>query len=184
MAHSLLKSSCFNKLRKIARMKKFLNNHQMQILVQSLVLSSLDYCNALYCNLDIPLINQLQLIQNRACRVLFGLSRRVSVSNYMKQLHWLRINERIEYKILLLVYRSLNDMAPVYLKELIQYNVHSGTRTMNLESSSFRTRYGERSFQVCAPRLWNSLPMYTKTSETVDIFEKLLKKFLFHKSYP
>lgn len=179
-----LKSSSFNKLRKIARMKPFLNSHQIQILVQSLVLSSLDYCNALYCNIDTTIINQLQLIQNRACKIIFGLGRRDSVSDFMKKLHWLKIRERIEFKLLLLVYKALHDEAPTYLSELIKYNTHSGPRTHTLQNAIYRTSYGNRAFQVCAPRLWNSLPQYIRLSDSTNVFKKRLKQFLFYKSYP
>ena len=124
------------------------------------------------------------MIQNRACRIIYGLRKRDSVTSYMKEIHWLKIKELIEFKVILLVYKSQNDQAPTYLSELIQYNSHSGSRTHNLESGSFNTRYGYRAFQVCGPKLWNALPLYIKTSQSTEILKKRLKEFLFHKSYP
>ena len=67
-----VKSACFDKLRDIAKMKTHLNYQQIRILIQSLVISSLDYCNALYFNIDQNSLNQLQSIQNRACCIIFG----------------------------------------------------------------------------------------------------------------
>jgi hypothetical protein len=62
-----LKSSCFNKLRNTAKMKPFLNMKQMQQLVEALIISSLDYYNALYYGANRKTVSQLQAIQNRAC---------------------------------------------------------------------------------------------------------------------
>ena len=95
-----------NRLRKITKMKPFLNKSQMKILTQALVISSLDYCNALYYGIDSQLMKQLQVIQNRACRVIFGLKRRDSVDSFIKELHWLKVEQRIQFKILLLAYIS------------------------------------------------------------------------------
>ena len=67
----------------IAKMRTFLNQQQMQILVNALVISSLDYCNALYYGADCYVSKQLQMLQNRACKTIFGLKRKESVSEYM-----------------------------------------------------------------------------------------------------
>ena len=71
-----LKSKCFNKLRNIAKMRTFLNQQQMQILVNALVISSPDYCNALYYGDDCYVSKQLQMLQNRACKTIFGLKKK------------------------------------------------------------------------------------------------------------
>ena len=104
-------------------MRNFLTDDQVKILVQSLVISSLDYCNGIYLGCNQSIISQLQIIQNRACRVIFGLKQRDSVCAQMKDLHWLKVRERIDYKILLTVYKALNGLAPMYLTELKSHTV-------------------------------------------------------------
>ena len=118
-----LKSSCFHKLRNIGKMKPFLEIKQMQQLVQAVVLSSLDYCNALYFGCKTSVVKQLQIIQNRACATIFGLKKSEPKSDHLKRLHWLKIQERIEYKILLLTFKALNGSAPAYLQELVHYKL-------------------------------------------------------------
>jgi hypothetical protein len=178
-----LKSSCFLKLRKLAKMKAFLNQQQMQILTQSLVISSIDYCNALYFGIDSNLLNQLQGIQNRACRIVFGLKRKESVADYLKRLHWLKVSERIEFKILLLTYKALNGLAPCYLSKLLHYNNMSGSSTPSLQSFVAKSSRGHRAFQSHAPSLWNGLPADIRESLNVNIFKSKLKTFLFKKSF-
>jgi hypothetical protein len=178
-----LKSSCFHKLRNIAKMKSFLTQDQMQQLTQALIISSMDYCNALYFGSNSSVLRQLQTIQNRACRTVLGLKRRASVDTHLQNLHWLKVAERIEFKILLVTYKSLNGIAPSYLSELFSYNPISGSRTPSLQPYLAKTSVGDRAFISCASKLWNNLPCDIKHSSNISIFKRKLKTFLFTKSF-
>ena len=178
-----LKSSCFHKLRNIGKMKPFLDTKQMQQLVQAVVLSSLDYCNALYYGCNTSVIKQLQIIQNRACATIFGLKKSDRKSDNLKKLHWLKIQERIEFKLLLLTFKALNGSAPTYLQELVRYNHMSGSRSPSLKTQINRTSLGDRAFVSSAAKLWNNLPENIKNSPSVTYFKKSLKTYLFRKSY-
>ena len=95
-------------------------------------------------------------------------------------LHWLPIRHRIVFKILLLVYKSLNDKAPSYLSDLLTYrrsfySLRSVSYGDLVEPSSKMQIYGDRSLAVCARRLWNSLPLSIPRSSSVDIFKNVLK---------
>ena len=180
---SSLKSSCYHKLRNISKMQPHLSSKQLEILTISLVTSSLDYCNSLYYGINSLLLNQLQSIQNRACRVILGLKAKEPTSIHMRNLHWLKIKERIEFKILLLAYKSLTGKSPSYLTNLINYNCISGSRTPSLSPHSVRTSAGARAFQHCAPMLWNKLPTNIKCCNDISQFKTHLKTLLFDKSY-
>ena len=97
-------------------------------------------------------------------------------------LHWLKTEQRIEFKILLLVYKSLNGLAPSYLSELLSYNNISGSRAPTLQTPIPSTARAGRAFYYSAPRarLWNCLPCDIKQSASINIF----KTYLYHKSYP
>ena len=114
---------------------------------------------------------------------LLGLKKKDSVSEHLKGLHWLKVQERIEYKILLLVYKSLNGMAPEYLGDLIKYNNVSGSRTPSLQCFVPKTSKGNKAFQSCSPRLWNMLPFDIRQSDDLNLFKKKLKSHLFTKSF-
>ena len=178
-----LKSSCFNKLRNIAKMKPFLNMKQMQQLVQALIISSLDYCNALYYGASRKTVSQLQAIQNRACATILGLKKREPKTEHLKNMHWLKIQERIEFKILLITFKALNGLAPSYISELINYNPLSGSRSPSLQTYISKSSFGDRAFICCAAKLWNSLPEELRSLSNVDIFKIKLKTYLFKKSY-
>ena len=116
---SHLKSVCYNKLRNIAKMKCFLIKTQLTMLTQATISSSLDYCNAIYYGCNSCIMRELQNIQNRACKLIFGLKRQDGVTRYLTPLHWLKIKFRIEFKLIVLVHKFLHGSAPAYLIDIL-----------------------------------------------------------------
>ena len=178
-----VKLQCFRKLRNIAKMKPFLSLQHMQQLIQSLVISSIDYCNSLYYGTHSKNIRVLQTIQNRACATVLGLKKRDPKTEHLKGLHWLKIPERIEFKILLIVFKSLNGLAPEYLSSLVTYNNISGSRVPTLRTYIPKSKLGCRAFIFIAAKLWNNLPTDIRSCYDIKTFKIKLKTFLFQQSY-
>ena len=80
----------------------------------------LDYCNSLLHGLPSKVLKQLQYVQNTAARIVTGVSRRDHITPVLYQLHWLPIESRILYKILLITYKTMNNQSPSYMQELIE----------------------------------------------------------------
>lgn len=175
-----VKSTCYNKLRTIAKMKAFLNKTQLTMLIQATISSSLDYCNALYFGCNNSIIKELQNIQNRACKLIFGLKRRDSVTPYLKSLHWLKIKYRIEFKILYLVHKCIHRKAPSYLIDTLCHSNASSSRALSLHVPAI---VSHRAFSSAGPILWNALPTEIRTIESNELFKKSLKTHLFRKCY-
>ncbi len=87
--------------------------------VHAYITSRLDYCSSLYCGSSKSLIDRLQLVQNAAARFLHNSRKSTHITPILRILHWLPIKFRIDFKILLFVYKSLHDLAPIYLSELL-----------------------------------------------------------------
>ncbi len=113
--------SCRFALYNIKKIRPFLSEHATQLLVQALVLSRLDYCNALLAGLPASSIKPLQLIQNAAARLIFNEPKRTHVTPLFINLHWLPIAARIKFKALLFAYRTTSGSAPLYLNSLLHY---------------------------------------------------------------
>ena len=89
-------------------------------LVHSLIHSRIDYCNGLLIGADKSDITRLQKVQNAATRFIFGRWQWRGVTELRKQLHFLPVTARIDYKICLMVFKCINNLAPSYLQSLIQ----------------------------------------------------------------
>ncbi len=88
-------------------------------LVHAFLTSRLDYCNALLGGCPAYSINKLQVVQNSAARVLTRSRKCNHITPILQSLHWLPIKFCMSYKILLLAYKALNDLAPAYLTNLL-----------------------------------------------------------------
>ena len=178
-----LKSSCYLKLRDLAKMKSFLTTKQMNTLVQAVIISCLDYCNSLYYGCSNAVMTQLQNIQNRACRLVFGLKKKDSVQDKLKELHWLKVRERIEFKLCLLAFKAVNGIGPSYLCDIITFVNDNSRRRSSLHIPVRSYSSHPRAFQTVAPKLWNQLPTSISSCNEIVLFKKMLKTHLFKKSH-
>jgi hypothetical protein len=181
--------SCYGQLRQIGHIRKYLNTDATKSLVNSLVTSRMDYCNALLYGVPKTTLNKLQHLQNTAARIITGTSRFEHITPVLKKLHWIPVVYRVDFKILMQTYKALHDQSPIYLKHLLALyqptrNLRSKNSSKQLVVAKSRTvRYGERSFSSVAPKLWNALPDSIRDSKTVDVFKKSLKTHFFQKIY-
>ena len=176
--------SCNFFLYNLRRIRPCLDTKTCTMAVQSLVISRLDYCNALLMGTTSKNIQQLQLVQNMAARTIFQLKKSDHISDTLHSLHWLPIHKRILFKILLLTWKCRNGMAPEYLQSLISIRQCERTTrsTERRELLVPRTRlvtFGDRAFSSVAPRVWNDLPVGLRDTESLERFKRLLKAHLF-----
>ena len=180
-------------LRNIARIRRFMDFNTSSNVIRSLVLSRLDNGNALLLGTNLSHIDRLQKLQNWAAKLVFCAKKYDHVTPYLKQLHWLPIKDRIIFKILLYVYKSLNGHAPDYLSSCLTRYSSTQSRP-GLRSSSDLTRLAipklpsnslvsaaDKSFSLAAPDIWNKLPKRLRNSSSLDSFKKGLKTRLFVK---
>ena len=89
------------------------------MMVNAFVTLCLDYCNNLYCGLPKREIDKLQCVQKCAACLVLGTRRSDHITPVMKDLHWLPIGACSDFKILLLRFKILKDLAPFYLPSLL-----------------------------------------------------------------
>jgi hypothetical protein len=131
-----------------------------QQLVASLVLTRLDYGNATLVGLPACLIQKLQAVMNSAARLIFNASKRDLITPLLKELHWLKVAERISYKLAVLAFQCLHGSAPLYLSESFRRVCDEPSRhrlrsssTPALLVSSTRMLAGDRAFLIAAARV-------------------------------
>jgi len=97
--------SCFGILRQIRSVQRSLPRHAVTSLVTSLVLTRLDYCNSVLAGLPANLLNRLQAVINAAARLICSARKSEHITPILMDLHWLRIQERIQYKLCVLMFK-------------------------------------------------------------------------------
>ena len=166
-------TNAFYHIRNIIKVRAYLSRESTERLVHATVTSRLDMGNILLYGLPQKLVSKLQRVQNAAVRPVTLTSRRTRITPILRGLHWLPISQRIEYKILTTVYRTLHCHAPDYLKDML------GHCDQNLvpracEVPRARGANGTRAFPICGPRLWNKLPCPIRNATTLETFKKHL----------
>ena len=151
-------------------------------------------------NISNQQLNRLQLILNSAARAVTKTPKFHHITPHLKSLHWLKITQRIQYKILSLTYKSLQYNKPSSISDLLTIQPTRSTRssavvTLQRPSNPSRLKISDRSFYFQAHALWNALPHHLRShshssqshsllSLSSSQFHKQLKTHLFLHSYP
>ena len=129
-------------------------------------------------------LRRLQSVLNTAVRLVTGASRREHVTSLLRDRHWLPIQQRVDYKLCMMVHRCLSGSAPSYLVDLIMpsavANARAGLRSAEAKTVSLPRTYsslGDRAFAVTAPRAWNKLPFVLRNTTSVGSTSRKLKTF-------
>ena len=169
--------------------KRYLCQDTAEILIHAYITSKLDDCNSLLYGLSNYIINKLQTVQNAAARIVTCTKKTHHIMPVLCKLHWLPVNYRIIFKVLLLVYKGLNGQAPAYISELLHHRTCSHLLHVCSSSQKFLSiptihvslkTYGDRAFSVASPKLWNELPLPIRSSDSLTIFKKA---FLFKTAF-
>ena len=140
--------------------------------------SRLDYRNSILYRTSRENIYKLQKLQNSAAKLILEKRKRDSASEALRELHWLNIDSRITFKVLLTVYKATRKEGPETIN--LKYNQSSSrtTSNMRLETSWCRTAIGERQIAYHGTHLWNALPLELRM-EGIENSKKKLKTLLF-----
>ena len=175
-------------LRHIRSIRNNLTRDSCEILVNGLILSHLDYNNSVLVGLPDVTIRHMQRIQNLAAKLILKRRKYDSATSALKELHWLPIRLRIEFKICCIMHKCTYGQAPLYLKNLLteavpNLRLRSGryTGVKYLVPYVKKKTHAERSFSIMGPRLWNLLPDSLRLSEGYDTFKRNLKTLYFNR---
>ena len=180
-------STVYIVMKKISKIRHFLDKNTTKILMQALVLSKIDYCNSLLLCTPKYNLDKLQHMQNIACRIIHTTGKYDSITPLLMDLHWLKVKERIWYKVAVMVHTCVYGDAPEYLKCLV-IRTHNcslrSSRSSLLPITRSQTSIAHNSsFASMGPRIWNDLPIKLREETDINIFKCLLKTYLFRLSY-
>ena len=176
-----MNSNIYITLKKVAHIRDLLTKEATKTVVQTLVMSKLDYCSIVLLGTPQYNIEKLQRLQNMACRIVKRLRKYDHVCEALKDLHWLPIHECIVFKTCMNMYKCITSSAPLYLQELV---ITKHNRKLCSSSSKkvpvnrYRTSMVQNSsFSSMGARLWNSLLYHLLCAESIELFKSGLKTF-------
>ena len=147
------------------------------LVATSIVHSKLDYCNSFYYKLAKSRLSRLQQIQNSLACTVMKAPKSCHITPILRSLHWLRITEGIEYKLLSLAYKFFTTTQPPYLHNLISVQRPRSTRfhpsLLLLAHRHQLSKITDCSFRYASPCLWNQLPLslrqpHSRTSSSIS----------------
>ena len=121
-------------------------------------ISKVDYCNSVLAGIPGQLQDRLQSVLNAAARLVFSARRSERITPLLRELHWLRVPERVTFRLCVLAYRCRHGTAPAYLAETLlrTSNVDTRRRLRSADSamlvvpSTRRSTLGDRAFPVAS----------------------------------
>lgn len=176
----------FYSLRCIYRIRPFISKDCAKMIVNSLILSRIDYCNSLYGGVTLGRLRKLQRIENCCARYVKRLPRYShDISSEIKDLKWLPVSQKIIFKVCCFVHKCLFGSAPTYLCELIQPAASAGvSRSLRSQGAVLLHQPISKTshcsaFSVVAPRVWNGLSENVRNIRDFKLFKLMLFKELF-----
>ena len=181
---NMVTKSMYFQLRRISSIRRQLNRAVTETLVNTLITSRLDYCNSLLCFLPKTVTRKLQVAQNSAAKTIMFAKKRDHATPLLKELHWLPVHFRSEFKVLILAFKAFHGSAPDDVKNLLsEYvpprNLRSVNQRLLTHPSVPKKNFGARAFLNCAVSLWNGLPLSIRKAETLSDFKAKLKTHYF-----
>jgi len=183
-------SCCFAVLRQRCGISRSVSQPVVQSLIVSLVISRLDYGSATLAGLPACQLDRLHFVLNAAARLIYRSRKFDHLTPLLYDLQWLRILERITFRLAGLAYRCQNgpqcladDLRQVAEVESRRRLLSAATAALMLPATA-RSKIGDRAFSVAAARAWNSLPLSVTSSASLPVLRKHLKTVLFNRSFP
>ena len=175
----------------ISRYKKFLTQESKIILVESVILSMFNFGDSLQLNINQQLQTKIQRVQNLCLRFICNIKNKkhVDYDELRRSLNMLDMSQRRILHGLCLLFKVLNDLGPVYLRDLFTLHEEISlreTRTSNRNiylPNSNTSAIHIKSFKNYVARVWNKLPNDTKSCKTLYTFKKKVKKLLLTKEF-
>ena len=167
------------------------NTHQYisfcycETLIHAFVTSKIDHYKILLSGLKQDHVRKLQYVQNSAARLLTGTHKHEHITPVLRDLHWLPVHERFRFKILLMTFKCLNQLAPSYVSDLLIHyrpsrTLRSSDKELLIQPRCRLKTYGERAFSFIAPKLWNTLPLSIKRCKSAESFHLFRSFRLFY----
>ena len=167
------------------RVREYVPGDILILLYRTLAEPYLRYCNTTWAYCGATLLNRLQVLQNRAARVIKGLQYdEADHPKILRELGILSVEQLVRLDTASLVYHVENNLAPEQLSDL--FTKYSDTHAYNTRAASsgnyviakMRTEKGKQAFQNTGAKVWNELPDHIRRAPSIETFEEKMRKMI------
>ncbi len=161
-------------LARFRQIKPFLPTDARKKFCQTFILPHFDYCNTVWGSAP---VSKLYKLQKRAARMILDLPTQTPTKPLLKKLKWMSVMDRIEYRKAQMVFKSLNGLAPEYMRKMFTY-VHE-VSTYNTRNATDKSLYISKcklkaytdTFAYSSAVIWNKLPVNIRNTESLGAFK-------------
>jgi len=173
-----------NRISLLKHILYYLTDNMKIMFYNAYILPIIDYCCVVWGQTNIKYVNRIFGMQKRIARIILNKPKMTPSNILFRELQWLPFIDRCHYHIALLVYKTCNNMAPIYMNNVLKF---SENESHNLRSESNKqlslqiipkTKYSKKSFTYISYRVWNSIPFSIKNAKSVSSFKYKYKTFL------
>ena len=157
--------------------KNILPIASLKTLYSSIVEPHFRYCCSVWGCCGTTDIDQLQKLQNRAARIVTNSSFDAPSRPLIESLGWKTVRELIDQDSRLMVYKSINGLAPQYMSNLFTRNSTRSSRNLRNTKTDLKlpkktTANGQKCFSYRGAKLWNSLSAEIKQAPSIAVFKQ------------
>lgn len=171
-----------HKVNFLKRIAKKLPEEHKKIVCNAIIDPNFNYCASIYIHCNKQQIERMQIIQNRAMKIILNCDFYTSRDVLLERMNWLSINQKIKYNIILLIYKMKNGLAPKYLNDKIEFVKNTHIRnTRNREKLNIKRTKKEKykkSLLVEGFQIFNELPEGLTNEINFQIFKKKAKTYV------
>lgn len=166
------------------RISRNLTYDTKKVIFYSIVLPSFQYCSTIYITSTKEEIRQMQMIQNRAMRLILNCDFMTSTEFMLGALNWLSISQMIRFNVLICTYKMLKGLLPNNLSNnlILTNTIHDrATRQnneFNLRLPNFNSGFIQNTIFYKGVQMYNALPNEIKKSTSLNVFKNKCKKYV------
>lgn len=160
----------------LKRIKNLLPRSARLLYYNSLILPLFDYGDIVWGDKNnLTIMESLQVLQNKAAKVILDRPIYSSASDALQELNWVRLDKRRHYHRCLYIYKTINNLLTTHLTLINLFDVHRyNTRnSQNLRLPAVKTNWGKQRLAYQAVKEWNSLAMYVRNCSSCKTFKTL-----------
>ena len=177
-------STISSKISLLRQLSKYVSIDVQKKFYQGYILPLIDYGSVVWGTTSASNLDKISKLQKRAARIILHADFNTPSAEMFETLDWLPIVKRLKYNKAVFTYRAMNNLTPQYISDLLKPVSETHNRALRssvngaLAVPRSRSSLFDRSYSYTAPKLWNSIPIQVRNSQSLKSFKDNIKVIL------